>query len=141
MDRNGLRPMRYTITGDGRLIAGSEAGMVRVEEARVVEKGRLGPGQMIAIDLREGRLYHDREIKDHLAGQRPFGAWVERIKELDELIIGRDKEPSLFETGVLRRLQVGVGVTMEDLELILHPRSEEPTSLQSLMRLSYAVFC
>ncbi|HET8726014.1 MAG TPA: glutamate synthase central domain-containing protein, partial [Alphaproteobacteria bacterium] len=125
MDRNGLRPMRYTITGDGLLIAGSEAGMVRVEEARVVEKGRLGPGQMIAVDLRAGKLFHDREIKDLLAAQQPFGKWTRRIKELDELIIGRDKEPSLFDTPQLRRLQVGVGVSMEDLELILHPMVED----------------
>ncbi len=125
MDRNGLRPMRFTITGDGLLIAGSETGMVRVEEARVIEKGRLGPGQMIAVDLAEGKLYRDREIKDLLASQRPFGTWVRQIKELDELIIGRDKEPILLDTATLRRRQVGVGVTMEDLELILHPMVED----------------
>ncbi|MEO3432403.1 glutamate synthase large subunit [Inquilinus sp. CAU 1745] len=125
MDRNGLRPMRYTITGDGLLIAGSEAGMVRVDESRVIEKGRLGPGQMIAVDLQKGRLYHDREIKDLLADSQEFGDWVTRIKELDELIIGRDKEPSLFDRAELRRRQVGAGVTMEDLELILHPMVED----------------
>ena len=59
LDRNGLRPMRYVVTGDGLLIAGSEAGMVPVDEATVREKGALGPGQMIAVDMTEGKLYHD----------------------------------------------------------------------------------
>jgi glutamate synthase (NADPH/NADH) large chain len=74
MDRNGLRPLRYTITGDGLLLAGSETGMVRVNEAQVVEKGRLGPGQMIAVDLASGRLYEHGEIMDVLAAARDFGA-------------------------------------------------------------------
>ncbi len=82
MDRNGLRPLRYTITGDGLLMVGSEAGMVPVDETRVVEKGRVGPGQMIAVDLVEGMLYHDREIKDRLAADRPYGEWVENIANL-----------------------------------------------------------
>src|SRR3546814_8731454 len=86
MDRNGLRPMRYIITGDGLLIVGSEAGMVKVDEVSVVEKGRLGPGQMIAVDLKEGRLYHDRELKDKVAALRPFGKWQKKIARLDELI-------------------------------------------------------
>ena len=68
MDRNGLRPMRYTVTGDGLLIAGSETGMVRIDETHRRE-GPLGPGEMIAVDLQEGRLYHDQEIKDQ-AGRR-----------------------------------------------------------------------
>jgi glutamate synthase (NADPH/NADH) large chain len=62
MDRNALRPLRYTQTSDGLLIVGSEAGMVVVPETMIVEKGRLGPGQMIAVDLDEGRLLHDREV-------------------------------------------------------------------------------
>ena len=69
LDRNGLRPMRYVVTGDGLLIAGSEAGMVTVDEANVKEKGALGPGQLLAVDIAEGRLYHDTEMKDMLAAQ------------------------------------------------------------------------
>jgi len=72
MDRNGLRPMRYTITGDGLLLAGSEAGMVRVDETTIVEKGRVGPGQMIGINLAEGRLYRPAELLDELAGRASF---------------------------------------------------------------------
>ena len=66
MDRNGLRPLRYSLTNDGLLFAGSETGMVRIDEDRIVEKGRIGPGEMIAVDLQEGKLYHDGEIKDLL---------------------------------------------------------------------------
>ena len=82
LDRNGLRPMRYVVTGDGLLIAGSEAGMVPIHEASVVEKGALGPGQMIAVDMAEGRLFHDTEMKDRLAAARPFGEWVGKIVDL-----------------------------------------------------------
>ena len=69
VDRNALRPMRYTRTSDNLLIVGSESGMVQVPEATVVEKGRLGPGQMIAVDLVAARYYDDRAIKDRIAGE------------------------------------------------------------------------
>ena len=83
LDRNGLRPMRYVVTGDGLVIAGSEAGMVPVDEASVVEKGALGPGQMLAVDMDKGKLFRDTEIKDKLARALPFGDWVKRINDLD----------------------------------------------------------
>ncbi|WP_114392419.1 glutamate synthase large subunit [Oleisolibacter albus] len=125
MDRNGLRPMRYVITGDGLLIAGSETGMVKVDEPTVVEKGRLGPGQMIAVDLAEGRLYHDREIKDWLAGQRPYGKWTSHITALDDLVKKAPVEPAELSKDALRRHQLAYGITMEDLELILQPMVED----------------
>ena len=83
LDRNGLRPMRYVVTGDGLLIAGSEAGMVPIDEATVRAKGALGPGQMLAVDMKKGKLYRDRQIKDKLSRALPFGDWVGKIKELD----------------------------------------------------------
>jgi glutamate synthase (NADPH/NADH) large chain len=125
MDRNGLRPLRYTITDDGLLFAGSETGMVRLDENRIVEKGRIGPGQMIAVDLDEGRLYHDQEIKSHLAAQNPFGSWIEHITKIDHLIRPDHGEAAEFERDELRRRQLAVGLTMEDLELILHPMVED----------------
>jgi len=125
MDRNGLRPMRFAVTGDGLIVAGSETGMVRIDEATVVEKGRVGPGQMIAVDLAAGRLYHDREIKDLLAGQRPYGEWVKRTKVIDELIREPGREPVSLDKEGLRRRQVAFGISMEDLELILHPMVED----------------
>jgi glutamate synthase (NADPH/NADH) large chain len=125
MDRNGLRPMRYTITSDGLLVVGSETGMVRVNEADVVEKGRLGPGEMIAVDLIGGKLYHDRELKDMLARQHPFKEWDRLTTPIDRLIKTGADEPVEFDRDELRRRQVAVGWTLEDLELILHPMVED----------------
>jgi glutamate synthase (NADPH/NADH) large chain len=124
MDRNGLRPMRYTITGGGLLFCGSEAGMVRIDEADITEKGRLGPGEMLAVDLLEGELYHDRQIKDKLAASQPFGAWIKSIRVIDDIIKPDAGETAEFGKEELRRRQLTFGVTMEDLELILHPMVE-----------------
>ncbi len=121
MDRNGLRPMRYTLTNDGLLIVGSETGMVRVLQGNIVEKGRVGPGQMIAVDLKEGKFYRDAEIKDYLANQRNYGEWIGRTTHLDSIIkAGQPAQSSLSREELLRR-QAGYGLTMEDMELILHP--------------------
>ena len=125
MDRNGLRPLRYSITRHGLLIAGSETGMVVIDEAEIVEKGRLGPGQMIAVDLEEGKLYTDCAIKDHLASQRPFKEWVRNITSLEALLGSVAAEPVHLQRDVLRRRQVACGFTLEDLELILHPMVED----------------
>ena len=124
LDRNGLRPMRYVVTGDGMLIAGSEAGMVPVDETTVVEKGALGPGQMIAVDMVEGRLYHDAEMKDRLAGAQPYGAWIERIVNLNELLADVP-EVALFAGADLRRRQIAAGYSMEELEQVLAPMAED----------------
>jgi glutamate synthase (NADPH/NADH) large chain len=125
MDRNGLRPMRYAITANGLLVAGSESGMVRLDETEIVEKGRLGPGQMIGVDLAQGRLYRDHEIKDLLASKRPYSDWVKNITVLDSLIKPARGEPVELTREALRRRQVACGWSLEDLELILQPMAEE----------------
>ncbi|MAX95138.1 MAG: glutamate synthase large subunit [Alphaproteobacteria bacterium] len=126
MDRNGLRPMRYTITGDGLLIIGSETGMVKVDETQVKEKGRIGPGQMIAVDLAEGKLWYDRELKDQLAARQPYGEWVKSVTELDNLVAKAAKlDVQEMDRAELRRRQTAYGQTMEDMELILHPMVED----------------
>ena len=124
LDRNGLRPMRYVLTGDGLLIAGSEAGMVPIDEMRVLEKGALGPGQLLAVDMAEGVLYHDREIKDKLAASQPFGEWVGKINELDEAL-AKVTEAPIYSGEELRRRQVAAGYTIEELEQILSPMVED----------------
>ncbi len=124
LDRNGLRPMRYVVTGDGLLIAGSEAGMVHVNEADVKEKGALGPGQLIAVDMAEGRLYHDTEMKDLLAASQDFGEWVGKINELDE-DLAKAVEAPIFTGSELRQRQVAAGYTIEELEQILVPMAED----------------
>jgi len=124
LDRNGLRPMRYVVTGDGLVIAGSEAGMVPIDEASVVEKGALGPGQMLAVDMKKGELYHDVEIKDKLSRALPFGDWVAKVNDLDA-VLGSVQETPLFSGEELRRRQVAAGYTIEELEQILSPMAED----------------
>ncbi len=124
LDRNGLRPMRYVVTGDGLLIAGSEAGMVPVDEAQVVEKGALGPGQMIAVDMAEGKLYHDTELKDQLAAGRPYGDWVGKIRDMDAELQAAT-ETALFSGDELRQRQIAAGYSIEELEQILAPMAED----------------
>jgi glutamate synthase (NADPH/NADH) large chain len=123
LDRNGLRPMRYVVA-EGLLIAGSEVGMVPVDEAQVSEKGALGPGQMIAVDMAEGRLFHDVEIKDALAAEQPYGEWVGRVIDLEETLSGAP-ERAMFEGDALRRRQIAAGYTMEEIESILVPMAED----------------
>ncbi|ADE83926.1 glutamate synthase (NADPH), alpha subunit [Rhodobacter capsulatus SB 1003] len=124
LDRNGLRPMRYVVTGDGMLIAGSEAGMVPVDEMNVREKGALGPGQMIAVDMREGKLYHDKDIKNRLANSQPFGEWVEKVVDLNAIL--RDVPEKAVYTGAeLRKRQIAAGYSVEELENILAPMAED----------------
>ncbi|MCM2561854.1 glutamate synthase large subunit [Lutimaribacter sp. EGI FJ00015] len=132
LDRNGLRPMRYVITGDGMLIAGSEAGMVPIDESTVREKGALGPGQMIAVDMAEGTLFHDVEIKDKLAAAQPFGEWVGKITELDEEL-AKVTEKAIYSGDALRRRQIAAGYTVEELEQILSPMVEDAKEVLASM--------
>ena len=135
MDRNGLRPLRYAITGDDMLIVGSEAGMVRLDEASVKEKGRLGPGQSIAVDLSKGVLYQDQALKTMVAGRNPFGEWAMEIIRLEDLPIKPDSgiedslPPALEGADNLKdrltRYMVQAGWSLEDVELILRPMAED----------------
>jgi glutamate synthase (NADPH/NADH) large chain len=124
MDRNALRPLRYTQTSDGLLIVGSEAGMVVVPETMIVEKGRLGPGQMIAVDLHEGRLFHDREVKDRIAGEHDYAAMIGKFIDLDDIKLPKGDHVTRFDRTELMRRQVAAGQTIEDMELILSPMVE-----------------
>nr|WP_157082337.1 glutamate synthase large subunit [Sphingomonas pruni] len=124
MDRNALRPLRYTQTSDGLLIVGSEAGMVVVPETMIVEKGRLGPGQMIAVDLEQGRLLHDREVKDRIADEHDYAKMVGDFVTIDDLKLPKGETVTRFDRAELLRRQVAAGQTLEDMELILSPMVE-----------------
>ena len=125
LDRNGLRPLRYTISRHAMLIVGSETGMVKLDESDIVEKGRVGPGQCIGVDLDAVRFYGDEEMKDMLAARQPFGEWAKRIRQIDHIVKTDAPEPALYEGEALRRRQLAVGMTMEELEMILHPMVED----------------
>jgi len=121
LDRNGLRPLRYSITASQMLIVGSETGMVKVPEPDVISRGRLGPGQTIALDLSEQRLYDNETLLDMLAGRQDFAGWSRRINKIDKIVRADATEPTYWSGEELRRRQVAVGTTLEELEMILHP--------------------
>ena len=125
LDRNGLRPLRYTIARNALLIVGSEAGMVKLDESEIVEKGRVGPGQSIGVDLDTATFYGDEAMKDMLAARQPFGEWAKRIRQIDHIVKTDAPEPVLFDREELRRRQLSVGTTLEELEMILHPMVED----------------
>ncbi len=124
MDRNGLRPMRYSVTESGMLVVGSETGMVPLSPDDIVENGRLGPGQMIAVELAEGRLHRDRELKDALSAAKPYAAWTADVVDASALVAG-SLAPRMFARNELRRRQRMVGYSMEELEMVLHPMAED----------------
>ncbi len=121
-DRNGLRPLRYSITSDNIFCAGSETGMVKIPENKIISKGRLGPGQLIAVNLKKGKIYKDKEIKDHLS--KDYKKFHKQIIHLDKKI-QTEKEIVNFTNEDLRRRQYISGYSIEDLELILHPMVED----------------
>jgi glutamate synthase (NADPH/NADH) large chain len=121
LDRNGLRPLRYVITNDGRVIAASEAGTLTIDESTVVRKGRLQPGKMLLIDTEKGRIITDDEIKKQISSQQPYGRWLENYKiNLSELTEPRLAFASLSEASVFRYQQV-FGYSREDIDTIIKP--------------------
>jgi glutamate synthase (ferredoxin) len=123
LDRNGLRPSRYYITKDDLVIMASEVGVLDVPPDRVLHKGRLQPGRMFLVDLAEGRVIADGELKHQIATQQPYGEWIEqhmiRMEDLPEA-------PEAYETDfdTLLRRQRAFGYTHEDLRLLMAPMAE-----------------
>jgi glutamate synthase (NADPH) large chain len=128
LDRNGLRPSRYIVTDDDLVIMGSECGCLPVPEERIVKKWRLQPGKMFLVDLEKGRIVDDKELKDTLAGAKPYAEWIERIRvKLDE--VESEKTRPLKSAVALLDRQQAFGYTQEDLKFILQPMAaagEEP---------------
>ncbi len=121
-DRNGLRPLRYTITSDKLLFAGSETGMIDLNEKKIISKGRLGPGEILGLRLSKGKVYTNSEIKNYLA--KEYKHFNNQIIDLDKKFLIQ-KEKNNYESMELRRRQHTFGYSLEDLELILHPMAEE----------------
>ena len=120
LDRNGLRPSRYVVTKDGLVIMASEAGVLPVEPERVEFKGRLQPGQMFLVNMEEGRIVADREIKEKIVTEHPYQEWLDQyLVELSQL----KEAPELPEIDpqTISQLQVAFGYTFEDLRLLLTP--------------------
>ncbi|MBF2098251.1 MAG: glutamate synthase subunit alpha, partial [Gloeomargaritaceae cyanobacterium C42_A2020_066] len=119
LDRNGLRPARYTITHDDLVIVASEAGVVEVEPERVLEKGRLGPGQMLAVDLERHEVLHNWAIKQRVAGSSAYGEWLQEYRQ--ELTRQPFQEQLHLDTTALLRLQTAFGYTAEDVDMVIEP--------------------
>jgi glutamate synthase (NADPH/NADH) large chain len=131
VDRNGLRPLRFAVTKDDLLVAGSETGMVSLDEKDIIEKNRLGPGQLIGVNMREGELYHDKELKNMMMERHNWGEWVSRSKQMSQLLAETKGKPNAGDVPLslkkdeLRRRQFTAGWTLEEMELLLQPMAEE----------------
>ena len=121
LDRNGLRPSRYYVTADDRVIMGSEVGVLDVEPENVLHKGRLQPGRMFLVDTAEGRIIADEELKRRWATEHPYRQWLdEHLVDFQDLPGVEYREPAREHEEVLRRQQV-FGFTFEDLRVNLIP--------------------
>jgi glutamate synthase (NADPH/NADH) large chain len=119
LDRNGLRPGRYLITDDGLVVLASEIGVLGIDPARVVRKGRLRPGQMFLVDTKAGRIIDDREIKAELSASEPWGEWLQKgrinLKDLPE------REHIVHPPASVVRRQRTFGYTEEEVRILLAP--------------------
>ncbi|MFN3430524.1 MAG: glutamate synthase large subunit, partial [Candidatus Sericytochromatia bacterium] len=117
LDRNGLRPARYVLTDDRLVVLGSEAGMLDLPAARVIEKGKLGPGQSLIIDTGEGRLYRHAELGAEAARHRPYRDWV----EAETIRVPAARAAGPIDPAGLHARQLAFGLTAEDVEKLLVP--------------------
>jgi glutamate synthase (NADPH/NADH) large chain len=124
LDRNGLRPARYLVTDDDLVVMSSESGVLPIAEKRIVKKWRLQPGKMFLIDLDQGRIIDDAELKESLSRQKPFQDWVARINiKLDGLPEPEGAGAPQCAASLLDR-QKAFGFTQEDLKFVLEPMAK-----------------
>ena len=120
LDRNGLRPARYLVTDDDMVVLASEAGTLPIPEHRIVKKWRLQPGRMLLIDLQQGRIIDDAEIKTQLANTHPYRQWIERLRIKLESLPAQSNTPPRHPLSLLQRQQA-FGWTQEDFKFVLEP--------------------
>jgi glutamate synthase (NADPH/NADH) large chain len=119
LDRNGLRPARYIVTDDDLVVMASESGVLPIPENRIVKKWRLQPGKMFLIDLDQGRIVDDEELKTQFASAKPYRQWIESVRiKLEELPF--EPETPAFRESLLDRQQA-FGTTQEDIKFLLSP--------------------
>ena len=123
LDRNGLRPARYLVTDDDLVIMASEAGVLPIPEARIVKKWRLQPGKMFLIDLVQGKIIEDQELKAALANAKPYREWIDKIRiKLDAIAVAVAAED--VSRLSLLDLQQAHGYSQEDLKFVLEPMAQ-----------------
>ncbi len=119
LDRNGLRPSRYVLTSDDRVIMASESGALQIDQSTVIEKGRLMPGKMFVVDMAQGRIISDDEIKAQVCSRRPYADWINQYQiKLEELPEPRVMFTHLSPESIFNYQQI-FGYTREDIELLL----------------------
>ena len=122
LDRNGLRPSRYWVTKDGLVVLASEVGVLDIPAENVERKGRLQPGKMFLVDIEQGRIIEDGEIKDELANAAPYGKWLEDgMVKLSEL---PSREHIVYPHSSVVRRQRAFGYTEEDLRILITPMAK-----------------
>ncbi|HVY74081.1 MAG TPA: glutamate synthase large subunit [Puia sp.] len=123
LDRNGLRPSRYCVTTDDRVIMASETGVLPVDQRMVREKGRLQPGKMFVVDMEQGRIISDDELKRHICSSKPYAEWLNKYKiRLEELPEPRVTFTELHHDQIFK-YQKAFGYSTEDIEHIITPMS------------------
>lgn len=121
LDRNGLRPLRYAITSDDRVVVASEAGALPIDESLIIKKGRQQPGKIFVVDMDSGKIKSDDEIKGELIHQQPYGEWINNYKiKLEELATPRVTFTYLSKDSVFK-YQQSFGYSREDIDSILTP--------------------
>ncbi len=124
LDRNGLRPSRYYVTKDDLVIMASEAGVLPIAPERVLKKGRLQPGRMFIVDMEQGRIVPDDEIKNQIAAEHPYREWID--KHMVELADVKDPEQAIPPSHAeLLKIQQAFGYTFEDLRLLMVPMARD----------------
>ncbi len=123
LDRNGLRPSRYCVTSDDFVIMASETGVLEIDQAKIIKKGRLQPGKMFIVDMEQGRIIADEEVKEQICSQKPYQEWLTQYKiRLADVPEPGGKFYSLEPTDLIKR-QISAGYTSEDLKYIIAPMS------------------
>ena len=121
LDRNGLRPARYFVLDDDTVVLASEAGTLPFDESKVVTKWRLQPGKMLLIDLDEGKIVSDEEIKHQLATELPYDKWLEETQIVLEELPGEKSSPRKYKGDALLDGQQAFGYTQEDIKVLMTP--------------------
>ncbi len=119
LDRNGLRPSRYIVTNDDLVVMASESGVLPIDESRIVKKWRLQPGKMFLIDLDQGRLIHDEELKQQFASAKPYRQWIDNVRVPLESLPA-ETQPLAYRESLLDRQQA-FGFSQEDIKFLLDP--------------------
>lgn len=124
LDRNGLRPSRYWVLDDDTVIMASEAGVLDIDQEKVISKGRLQPGKMFIVDMEQGRIIPDEEVKADICSRQPYQEWLDEYKIKTSVLPKSIRPYQNYSEDVLLKRQITFGFTSEDLRMILAPMSQ-----------------